>query len=471
MKHQETLRLKLGKFTSMTILLVLIAAIAIIGAQAYYGLKSKRMAVADALIRSASSQTDLLIPTFVLPEQRRGQNLVLDKIIHDDGLESAMLISEAREIPQPYSKCKLSPEGSSCLNESKDALATITAITDAGQTFGYLFKVKSLASMASQEHSITMMGSVALVLIVTFALLFWGMNRITSREVPRELDAVVKWIEEYLKESASSPAPNLKFKEFSHLGQKISELIDRHDHARDQAIIGQFVSGIMHDIRTPLQSLVTAVELIRESPTDSTARQELLENLYHVSQMKLPLIGQIIETTLDGSRSVHVEKKISDLNKTVKDAVDLHKDLVSRRKGSLGLITPNTPLPTSHDPTQIIRVVSNLVKNGIEAASEGAKSPKVSVRVSDSGADRVSIWVEDSGPGIPVHPDRLFRLFRSKKRHGSGLGLLVSRKIVESHDGKLRVGRSEILGGAKFEIELPRGEFVVSTESSVRATL
>lgn len=462
MSSQETLRGKLGKFTLATIIFVCFAALTIIGAQSYFSLKSKRISVADSLIRSSHSQNDLLIPTFILPEQQKGQVLVLEGIVREDGLETAKIIFNKSEIPSAFARCSLEQMSSSCLNGSKDSLATVTPITDAGQTFGYLLKIKRLESMASPEQSYVMMGAIALVLVFTFAVLFWGMNRFTSREVPNELDALIKWVEEFLSEKGPHLAPNLKFKEFNFLGQKISELIDRHDQARDQAIIGQFVSGIMHDIRTPLQSIVAALELLNENKDDPEGQKQLLDNLYHVSRIKIPLIGQIIETTLDGSRSIHVERQSANITKTVAEAINIHRDYLERKKGKIDISAPSKPLVALYDPTQLIRVISNLVKNGIESASEDGKSPALAVQVEELPGNRISISVEDSGKGLQLNPERVFRVFRSKKKHGTGLGLLISRKIIESHEGELTVKRSEKLGGAKFEINLPRGEFSIT---------
>ena len=69
---------------------------------------------------------------------------------------------------------------------------------------------------------------------------------------------------------------------------------------------------------------------------------------------------------------------------------------------------------------------------------------------------KVSVFIEDNGLGLPKVHDNFFKTMKSTKPHGSGLGLLVSRKIIEAHDGQLRAGKSKELNGAQFEIELPR---------------
>lgn len=455
MKSQRTLRATLGRFTSITIFLVGLASVCIIVADSYFELKIKRNAVANTLIRSSGAQANLLIPTFILPEQQKGLGLVLSRIAQEDGLHSAQVISKEAEIPGAFSECRLSDTSSSCLNAEKDTLATITPIQDVGQNFGYLLKIKKLDSTTQDSHPVFLVGTVALVLIITFALLFWGMNRITSREVPKELDALVAWIDEILKERNHTKTPDLKFEELSALGKRIGELIDNYDRARDQAVIGQLTSGVMHDIRTPLQSVVAALELVRET-TNPSDRNEMLENLYRISGIKTPMIGQIIETILDGSRDIHIEKKPGDLMDTIQEAIAVSADLAARKKIKVTISTSEDPMIVCHDPTQINRVIANLVKNAIEAAGSTTEPRRVLVVAGRSvSTQEVVLSVEDSGPGIQGKEDRLFRLFRSNKVHGSGLGLMITKKIVEAHGGTIHAGRSEALGGAKFEVVLP----------------
>ncbi|MFN8945705.1 MAG: ATP-binding protein, partial [Pseudobdellovibrionaceae bacterium] len=69
----------------------------------------------------------------------------------------------------------------------------------------------------------------------------------------------------------------------------------------------------------------------------------------------------------------------------------------------------------------------------------------------------LSVVIEDSGTGLPEQVDSIFRLLKSTKPHGSGLGLLISKKIIEAHHGRIIASQSEELKGAQFEILLPTG--------------
>ena len=109
-----------------------------------------------------------------------------------------------------------------------------------------------------------------------------------------------------------------------------------------------------------------------------------------------------------------------------------------------------------HDPIQLERVFTNILKNAVEAVETSPKTEKsVKVGFDQSTSGMAKIIIEDNGPGLPVKPDSVFRLLKSTKPHGSGLGLLVSRKIVEAHGGNLTASNSPELKGAKFEIQIP----------------
>ena len=106
------------------------------------------------------------------------------------------------------------------------------------------------------------------------------------------------------------------------------------------------------------------------------------------------------------------------------------------------------------DRIQIQQVLTNLMRNGIEAMKD---SPKRELRVSikRSGEDEVTVVVEDSGSGIPEEiTDQLFKPFITTKPGGMGIGLSISKRIVEAHGGEMTVSKSQ-LGGASFGFTLP----------------
>lgn len=233
--------------------------------------------------------------------------------------------------------------------------------------------------------------------------------------------------------------------------QEISEKLNASFKERDQVVYSQVARGVIHDIRTLLQSLQVATDLALEKQS-----AERLQNLLTVSKLKLPNLLGIINTALDGSREINITPIQSDLIKTLNNSIETNRSLALSKNIQIQFQFNKEVALVAHDPIQLERVFTNILKNAVEAVeitSKKEKSIKVFLDRTTDGFVKVSI--EDNGPGLPKKPENVFRLLKSTKPHGFGLGLLVSKKIVEAHGGFLTASRSEELKGAKFEIQIP----------------
>ena len=408
------------------------------------------------LKRNSAQQIEQLIPSFLLPEQNDGVNLILSRLIKEEDLTQALVGRSVSDLPEPFKHCDfLATTPSSCLSLDGKETALISPITEASRTFGFLLKSKHNSSSWATQDILQLIGIMTLALGLTFAGVYFFVARLLSRTLPLSLDRLVAWIEADLVDQHSTISA-LPFQELESLREKISEVMDRHTRDRDQSVIGHLTSGIMHDIRTPLQSVVTAMHLTEKYPTDHPKRIQRLENLLSMCKENLPIVGRIIETTLDSSRQIQISKQNINLVETIRTAVTLNQNLCDIRKASLEIDIP-PDLKVDHDPTQVTRVISNLVKNGIEAVSDTNTNPKILISIKQSSPDEVVISIDDNGAGITASSRKIFSAFRSSKIHGMGLGLHVSRKIVEAHNGTIHAGKSTALGGARFEVRLPRG--------------
>lgn len=238
--------------------------------------------------------------------------------------------------------------------------------------------------------------------------------------------------------------------------QEISQKLNASFQEREQSVYSQIAKGVIHDIKTILQSLQIATDLAKESPTEPRYK-----NLLKVSSEKLPSLLSIVQTALDGSREISVQQRNLNLVETLKKAVETSESLPVAKNIQLSFQKPNQEVLVNHDPIQVERVYTNILKNAFEAVESNAsdqKSIQVSFRLDDK--DFIGVVVEDSGVGLPSYSESTIRPLKSTKPHGSGLGLLVSKKIIEAHKGEITVSRSSELGGAKFEIKIPREPLV-----------
>jgi signal transduction histidine kinase len=402
------------------------------------------------LTHSIAAEVEGLFPSFLLPEQQGGTKTILERIKSAENLTSATIL-DTREAEQAFKSCL--NKGSYFLCTEDAQITVAVPIRESERVFAYLVKSKSTNSQIGNGDLLNALALACAVLFVAFIALFGMLARLISREIPMHLNSLLKWIEDDLQDRHSDP-PNLQFKELNHLGQKISEIFARYDLARDQAVVGQLTSGIMHDIKTPLSSIVAATCLAQEQAENSPKRLSRLENLLKACESRLPVIGQIVESTLDGSREIHIEKTPVSLRETVLKSIDLTQELVNGRNASVTFADTAMPIDASHDSLQLTRVFTNLIKNALESA-QSQVGTQIYISV-EAGVKETKVSFEDNGPGISGDPNKVFRVFRSTKAHGSGLGLLVSRKIVEAHSGRILAGSSSRFGGARFDVYIPK---------------
>jgi two-component system, OmpR family, sensor histidine kinase MprB len=211
-----------------------------------------------------------------------------------------------------------------------------------------------------------------------------------------------------------------------------------------QAQQRQLVADASHELRTPVTSLRTNVEVLRDAPAMGEAdRRALLDDVVEQAEELGNLVGDLIALARDGETPPATEDVR--LDELVAEAV-----VRARRHAPAVAFTLRTePSVVSAAPDRIGRAVNNLLDN----AAQHADSVEVTV-----SADGV-VAVRDHGPGVPPEDvplvfDRFYRGATARGRPGSGLGLAIVRQVAESHGGSVRVESPED-GGARFVLALP----------------
>lgn len=405
------------------------------------------------LTANLRNQANQFLPSFLLPEQVQGMNLILSKIKIDENLEDIRIIKTQSEIPSYFKDCRPSENAViTCPSNDLSLTAVVAPLKEMDTVFGFIFKSKKNSSAANLQGAIEF-ALVSLGIIgIAFLVIYLRLRLLIAKTLPDSMSQIVQWIEAEI-EGKDLEEISLPFKELEDLKLKIGQVIERANKSREQAIIGQVTSGIMHDIKTPLHSIVTATHLVAEQKVDSENRPMLLDNLFNMCVGNIPLIREIIETTLDGNRNIQVKKSNANLRDTIDKAIGLTKEFSHYRNVIVEVDTPSEVF-VNYDTTQFARVVNNLLKNGIEAAAESSVEPKVKISVIQV-EKKINLIFEDSGSGFKGSPEKAFRAFRTTKTRGTGLGLLVSKKIIEAHNGKIKASNRSIYGGARMEVELP----------------
>lgn len=237
--------------------------------------------------------------------------------------------------------------------------------------------------------------------------------------------------------------------------QTISAELAESFSAREQAVYGHLVRGIIHDLRTYLNSISTALQLSEEARAEQDKRIARLEKLVTACKRNLPKIQEIIDLSLDSSREITLRASNHDLAQTLASSIGNIAELAKAKNVAIVCEDPST-IVAPHDPIQIERAFTNILRNAIEATEESSQSRReVRIQISVDSTKRVVIRFEDSGPGLK-DTQFAFRPLQTTKSHGHGLGLFVSRKLIQAHQGEIQAGRSSTLGGAAFTVTLPR---------------
>jgi signal transduction histidine kinase len=218
--------------------------------------------------------------------------------------------------------------------------------------------------------------------------------------------------------------------------------------AEQLAAVGRLAAGVAHEIRNPLTSIKMLVQTGRE---EAAARGLSAEDL-GVIELEIRRIERSLQTFLDFARPPKLKRTARDLGPLAEHVVNLIRGRAAKQGVEVRLAAPGEPVVAVVDGDQVGQVLVNLTLNALDVMPRGGV---LELRLRGPEHGQVELSVCDTGPGIAggVLP-RLFEPFVSDKETGLGLGLSVSRRIVEDHGGTLR-GFNRPEGGACFVVRLP----------------
>lgn len=233
--------------------------------------------------------------------------------------------------------------------------------------------------------------------------------------------------------------------------QRLS-LQQRLGEAERRAAAGTIAAGLAHDIGAPLNVISARAEmLLRRPDLDEGARRHLTSIVEQSSR-----ITKSVRTLLDDARRANRRSVVVPLEQVVDAALET-VDPARQRAGVTIEVTRSAWPPVTGDPDQLRQVLVNLLLNGVEALEATAPPRVLALHGTSDEQGTVRLIVEDSGRGIdPAIATRLFSPFTTTKPSGTGLGLVVSRRIAEEHGGALvSEPRPDGQRGARFVLSLP----------------
>ena len=236
---------------------------------------------------------------------------------------------------------------------------------------------------------------------------------------------------------------------------------EKNKAEQSEKVKEQFLANMSHEIRTPMNSILGMTNILRKNDHNKT-QEKYLDAIAQSSENLMVILNDILDLSKLEAGKIELESKLFNLN----DELKIVEDILKYRAREKGItlkckVQDGVPGWIIGDPTRLNQVLINLIGNAIKFTEKGAVTGSVRVKEQDQQQAVLEFDIIDSGIGIPS--DRLDAIFQSftqadgnTTRHygGTGLGLTISKQLVELQNGKIQV-ESQVGKGSIFKFEIP----------------
>jgi two-component system sensor histidine kinase VicK len=224
----------------------------------------------------------------------------------------------------------------------------------------------------------------------------------------------------------------------------------------------EFINIAAHELKTPTQAILGFSSLLKHYPE---RRDEVIEVIGRNAVRLQTLITNILDVTRIESQNLRLNTEIFDIYNLISIIIEDYKERIKGKKANLGLVynykdnhnnNNKKPFLVEADKERIVQVISNLLSNSLQFTKEGRIAVDVGLAIDDEKNREVIVTVSDTGSGIDreIVP-RLFTRFASKSFQGTGLGLYISKSIIEAHGGRVWAENNIDGKGAHVSFTLP----------------
>src|SRR5271170_3131895 len=237
-----------------------------------------------------------------------------------------------------------------------------------------------------------------------------------------------------------------------HDVESVREIESDLELSRRLAAIGRLTAGVGHEVKNPINAIVVHLELLRNKlgGSDNKAMRHL-----EVIESEIQRLDRVVQTLVDFSRPVELQLKEQDLRRVVSAVLMLASAELETRNVHVQSDLPDHPVMAKVDADLLKQALLNVVLNGAQAMAEGGK---LEVRLAEDGR-MAYLSIHDQGSGIPADVrDKIFDLYFTTKKDGSGIGLAMTYRIVELHNGSIEV-ESDATNGTTFILRFPLNTF------------
>ncbi len=269
-------------------------------------------------------------------------------------------------------------------------------------------------------------------------------RRIPQREIELESGRRIQIALEFISERGERIGALLTMRD----AESVRRIENEIELSRRLAAIGRLTSGVAHEVKNPINSIVVHLELLREkmreADPDTRRHMDIIGSEIH-------RLDRVVQTLVDFNRPIELRLSDCDLRQIAEDVALLASPEAARQGVTVESEFGDEPLPVSADTDLIKQALLNVVLNGVQAMGNGGVLTIRAARDETSA----SVVVQDHGSGIsPEIRDKIFNLYFTTKKAGSGIGLAMTYRVLQLHNGTLDFV-TEVGRGTTFRLVLP----------------
>ena len=258
----------------------------------------------------------------------------------------------------------------------------------------------------------------------------------------------------------------MRSKRYEQLEESNKQLTEANEQlkVRDK-IQNDFINIAAHELRTPIQPILGLSQYLSSKLVEDTEHHQLLDIIVRNAKRLQRLTEDILDVTRIESQSLRLNKQKFVLNDLVSSITEEYKNEIGddNNKNNIKLlynpVEDNNSIIVEADRHRITQVISNLMDNAIKFTKEGVGIVSINIKKEEEEEENdgwIIVSIKDTGSGIdPEIMPRLFTKFTSKSFKGTGLGLFISKGIIEAHGGKIWAENNIDGKGATFSFSLP----------------
>jgi two-component system sensor histidine kinase AtoS len=226
----------------------------------------------------------------------------------------------------------------------------------------------------------------------------------------------------------------------------------RNQQLEQRALLGEVTAIFAHEVRNPINSISTGLQLLAMNLPEDDPNQELITRL----GSDLNRLTHLMDSILSVSRPAQSKMEPVELSELLQRLLERWRPRLTRENIQHHLQVSSKRSTILGDPRTLEQVFNNLISNAVDAMGKKGDTLTLHVRSILDSADReqIEVSVSDNGPGIPEeNRERIFDPFFSTSKNGTGLGLAIAKRIVTAHKGTIHV--TSVPGGTVFQVVFP----------------